>query len=157
MLEGVGGHRAHTAPRPGTHLRVLPGLPDHDASEPRVPGPFRLPLHCLDAVKVHALHLRDGVWVWGVKRGGWVRVWRGGVGGIVGVCGGGGGNLDLDLGADLKAHMTPGGGGGSMASPITHMHIGRPCHIMHTQVLDGPLPLVPSGRASPRHRWATSC
>ena len=49
---------------------------------------------------------------------------------------GGGGDLGLDLGADLKAPRPP--GGCSMASPIT-LHIGRPRHMKCTAwALDGP-------------------
>ena len=59
----------------------------------------------------------------------------------------GGWDLDLDLGADLWAHRLPGG----MVLPTT-LHIGQPCHMMHPQVRDGPLPLVPSGRASRRRQ-----
>ena len=49
-----------------------------------------------------------------------------------------GGDLDLDLGADLKPHRTP--RGSTMASPTT-LQIGRPCHMRCTpQALDGPFP-----------------
>ena len=39
----------------------------------------------------------------------------------------------------------------TMALPTT-LHIGWPCHMLHTQVLNGPLPLVPSSCASPWQR-----
>ena len=58
------------------------------------------------------------------------------------------GGLDLDLGADLKAHRTPGVTHDRAPDDTAH----RPAMPYDAQVLDGPLPLVPSGGASPRQQ-----
>ena len=73
------------------------------------------------------------------------------VGGVRGVreeamCDSGGGgsclDLDLDLGADLKAHGTPGGGRGAQWH-FRRLQIGRPRHMMHSQGPRQTLPLHP--------------
>ena len=88
-------------------------------------------------------------WRWDVFEEGQGRVGRGQ------------GCLDLDLAADLKGHRTPreGGGGGGQWRPddSSDPQIGRRHMKCKPQVLDGPLPPVPSGVAGPRWRWATLC
>ena len=60
----------------------------------------------------------------------------------------------LYLGANLKAHRTPGGGGGSMAS-LTTLQIGQPCHMMHLQGPRRTLLLRPP--RSRGGRWSRLC
>ena len=79
----------------------------------------------------------------------------GGVCGVGGRCGGRCGvcvrDLDLDFGADLKAHTTPGG---------ARWRPRRLCisagHVMHSQVLDGLFPPVFLSGVSPRWRGPMS-
>ena len=85
---------------------------------------------------------------------GWCR-WCGVVWGVWGGggWGGGGGDLDLDWGPIFR--LSGRLGWSMMASP-TILHVGQPCHMMHSLALGGPFP-VSSGGGGPRLCRASPC